>query len=158
MGKIGMVVLWRERRPGLGGKGACPVAGDVGVLRVGGGWPALETGWGRRYGAGSWPPEEGEGRRDASQSSPAISQGRGGVPQGDDSRGAAGGGPRDVPALAQAQGDGEAPVGSQAKDEPTPRGIGAGPGGGQEDRGEPPRARGGGGPGGARRAAECGEE
>ena len=42
--------------------------------------------------------------------------------------------------LPQAQGDGEAPVGSEAEDEPAPRGSGAGQGGGEEGGGEPSRA------------------
>src|SRR5437868_13132180 len=70
-------------------------------------------------------------RHDASQPSPAVSQGRGGVPQGVDSGGAAGGAPRAVPSVAQAQRDGKAPVGSEAKDEPTPPGTGAGQSGGE---------------------------
>ena len=66
--------------------------------------------------------------------------------------------PRVVSSAAQAQGDGEAPVGPEAEDEPAPGRARAGQDRGQEGGAEPSRAARGGGPGGAGRSAERREE
>src|SRR5271170_737972 len=99
-----------------------------------------------------------ENRHDAGEPTPTVSQGRGGVSQGDDSGSAAGDASRVVPTPAQAQRDGKAPVRSQAKNEPTPAGPGAWQGGNEESWIESSCAAGGGRTGGARRGAERGEE
>ena len=67
---------------------------------------------------------------------------------------AAGKAPGDVSPASQAQGDREAPVGSEAEDQPAQGRAGAREGPGQERRGEPPRAARGGRPGDVDRAAE----
>src|SRR5262245_33877354 len=113
------------------GRGPC-VAACVAAGRLGGcGMSGLVTKLLHRGAEVATVPEVcqagGVGSRpDASQPSPAVSQGRGGVPQSDDSGGPAGGAARVVPSVAQAQGDGKTPVGSEAKNEPTPPGAGAG--------------------------------